>query len=153
MLSRFGKIENKELKPIPYTECHAKTEKNGQYGITVFDHCVHVGLVAINLISTLPKSVQAMLSGLNIGLIASLHDIGKVSVGYQKKYFSNKLSKYDLSSSLGSSFLTEESVEHSSIGAATINHLLGVKNSNLSQIVAIHHGWIKHVSSLYNRME
>ncbi len=57
-------------------------------GISVFDHCVNVGCVAWSILNALPRSVRLLLPGLegqSTPLLAALHDIGKVTLGFQTK--------------------------------------------------------------------
>jgi CRISPR-associated endonuclease/helicase Cas3 len=67
-----------------HEDCWAKTTPDGQPGISVRDHCLNVGCVAEALIEQLPKSLREMLPPGAVTL-AALHDIGKVSPGFQQK--------------------------------------------------------------------
>ena len=51
-------------------------------GISVLDHCLNVGCVAEALIKALPLSVRDLLPPGAVAL-AALHDIGKLSAGFQ----------------------------------------------------------------------
>ncbi|HOW64245.1 MAG TPA: CRISPR-associated helicase Cas3' [Candidatus Paceibacterota bacterium] len=66
----------------------AKTTKNAEGidmpGISVYDHCLNVGCVAEALIAALPPRVQALLPPGAVTL-AALHDIGKITLGFQAK--------------------------------------------------------------------
>ncbi len=62
----------------------AKTTKDGQLGISVHDHCLNVGCVAEALIAALPPGVRALLPPGSVTL-AALHDIGKITLGFQIK--------------------------------------------------------------------
>lgn len=53
-------------------------------GINVFDHCLNVGCVAERLLSMLPAHVAALLPQGSATLTA-LHDIGKITLGFQAK--------------------------------------------------------------------
>src|SRR5690554_2554922 len=74
------------LSAIPYCCCAAKTTPSGKPGTTVEDHCLYVGRVAEALVALLPESVRRLLPAAP-GLAVSLHDVGKVSPGYELKYF------------------------------------------------------------------
>jgi len=70
----------------------AKTYLNAQGhevpGISVLDHCVNVGWVANSLVEGLPIPVRNLLPGDNgqsAPLLAALHDIGKITLGFQSK--------------------------------------------------------------------
>lgn len=65
-------------------EFWAKTTKEGLPGISVSDHCFNVGCVAEELIRVLPNSLQDLLPD-GAATLAALHDIGKISTGFQSK--------------------------------------------------------------------
>lgn len=62
----------------------AKTLSDGTPGISVRDHCLNVGCVAEALIEGLPQQVKSMLPN-GAATLAALHDVGKVSAGFQSK--------------------------------------------------------------------
>ncbi|MDQ3623724.1 MAG: CRISPR-associated endonuclease Cas3'' [Verrucomicrobiota bacterium] len=62
----------------------AKTVVGGQPGISVRDHCLNVGSVAEALLAALPKRVRVLLPA-GSGMLAALHDVGKITVGFQAK--------------------------------------------------------------------
>jgi CRISPR-associated endonuclease/helicase Cas3 len=75
--------------PMPRHEnCWAKTTKDAQGreipGINVRDHCLNVGCVAEALLNLLPKHLRNLLPP-SVPTLAALHDIGKVSLGFQQK--------------------------------------------------------------------
>src|SRR4051794_13150778 len=53
-------------------------------GISVRDHCVNVGCVAEALMELAPKCVRDLLPQ-GTSTLAALHDIGKISPGFQAK--------------------------------------------------------------------
>jgi CRISPR-associated endonuclease/helicase Cas3 len=62
----------------------AKTREDGSTGISVRDHCINVGAVAEVIWSQLPKCVRALLPT-GTATLAALHDIGKITLGFQVK--------------------------------------------------------------------
>src|SRR5437870_782265 len=62
----------------------AKTTEDGRPGISVGSHCLNVGCVAQALIAALPPSVRALLPAGSTTL-AALHDVGKLTIGFQAK--------------------------------------------------------------------
>lgn len=70
----------------------AKTVRDNQGiewpGISVADHCLNVGCVAEAIIDSLPARVRGLLPGPDgraAALLAALHDVGKITVGFQIK--------------------------------------------------------------------
>ena len=62
----------------------AKTTKSGLPGISVHDHCLNVGCVAEAIIAALPANVRSQLPN-GSATLAALHDVGKITVGFQAK--------------------------------------------------------------------
>ena len=62
----------------------AKTTRDGRPGISVHDHGVNVGCVAEALIGTLLANVRSILPQ-GATTLAALHDIGKITLGFQAK--------------------------------------------------------------------
>jgi len=62
----------------------AKTLQDGRPGISVRDHCLNVGCVAEALITALLPAVRALLPKGAVTL-AALHDVGKITIGFQAK--------------------------------------------------------------------
>jgi CRISPR-associated endonuclease/helicase Cas3 len=62
----------------------AKTLDGDTPGISVRDHCLNVGCVAEGLIQRLPERVRALLPP-GAATLAALHDVGKISTGFQSK--------------------------------------------------------------------
>ncbi|MFH1504729.1 MAG: CRISPR-associated endonuclease Cas3'', partial [Candidatus Omnitrophota bacterium] len=64
----------------------AKTILDEKPGISVYDHMVNVGCVAQCLAETFPNLLERFKLQLSaIGALAALHDIGKISPGFQRK--------------------------------------------------------------------
>jgi len=78
------KRENTNLPTPRHEDCWAKTTKDNLPGINVRDHCLNVGCVAEALVELLPQHLRILLPH-GAATLASLHDIGKVSPGFQKK--------------------------------------------------------------------
>ncbi len=134
-----AKIKSKSVvTAVPFEYCAAKTTAKGKPGTTVLDHCKNVGYVASELITLLPESVKALLSS-NPALSASVHDVGKISPGYELKYFADTIVKQYAPDLVGqTSFCTH----HAAISAAAIDRLLGTTRmaSSASIAAAAHHG-------------
>jgi len=74
------------------TSFWAKTCRNARGeeapGISVRDHCLNVGWVAHSLAQSLPTALHSLLPGAKVetaALLAALHDIGKITPGFQIK--------------------------------------------------------------------
>ena len=74
----------RDLPHIPYGACVAKTTPSDKPGLSVQEHCGHVGAVAEALLHRLPDAAKRLIPDDVISLVA-LHDIGKVSPGFQKR--------------------------------------------------------------------
>lgn len=68
------------------THFWAKTTPEGKPGISVLEHMTHVGCVAQCLADIFPDLLgRFQLQATEIGTLAALHDIGKISPGFQRK--------------------------------------------------------------------
>lgn len=67
-------------------EFWAKTTPEGKPGISVYDHMVNVGSVARCIADASPKILERFnLQAPVVGALAALHDLGKISPGFQQK--------------------------------------------------------------------
>ena len=121
-------------------ECRAKTCPDGSYGTFVFDHCRYAGYVAEGLFSLLPLSVRRVLPSETPFLVA-LHDIGKVSPGFEGKYFRELLK--EKAPKWAREFVNGGVVtNHASIGAKALKSLFALESDHpLVRAVAAHHGF------------
>jgi CRISPR-associated endonuclease/helicase Cas3 len=64
----------------------AKTTEDGKPGVSVYDHMVNVGGVAQCFAETVPNILERFnLQPSVVGALAALHDLGKISPGFQRK--------------------------------------------------------------------
>jgi CRISPR-associated endonuclease/helicase Cas3 len=64
----------------------AKTTQDGNPGISVYDHMLNVGYVARCIAEIYPELLARLhLQPSVIGVLAALHDLGKISPGFQRK--------------------------------------------------------------------
>lgn len=64
----------------------AKTTEDGKPGISVYEHMINVGCVARCLAETAPELLKRFNLLISIvGALAALHDLGKLSPGFQRK--------------------------------------------------------------------
>lgn len=69
---------------ISLSDCWAKTDQSGRPALTVRDHCLNVGAVALQLIQRLPVPISRILPNGTVTLVAA-HDIGKITPGFLSK--------------------------------------------------------------------
>lgn len=62
----------------------AKTTGRNEPGVSVRDHCLNVGCVAEAMLAALPPDVSRLLPA-GAASLAALHDIGKITIGFQTK--------------------------------------------------------------------
>lgn len=136
----FSRVKTKSdtIPAIPYDRCYAKTDENGQPGLSVEQHLLNVAAVSRALKQELPESLQ-VLGGLAIHA-AMVHDVGKVSPGFQIKCCPEsvaaaypEIARFPLSS-----FCTD----HAHTGACSLWSYSGDRFNcpGIAQVAAIHHG-------------
>src|ERR1035437_9181480 len=65
----------------------AKIDDSGNLGISVYQHMLNVGCVAKELAETKPNILKYFnIDSSMIGALAALHDLGKISPGFQQKW-------------------------------------------------------------------
>ena len=126
---------------IPFMECRAKTCPDGLPGTTVFDHCRYAGYVAEKLMTLLPEEIRKRLPS-ETPFLVSLHDIGKVSPGFEGKYF------IDLLRAKAPDWVDEVlnngvTTSHAIVGARALQRLFGLDPDHpVLRAVASHHGFM-----------
>lgn len=125
----------------------AKTTADGRPGITVYEHMVNVGCVAHCIAETVPELLERFgLLASVVGALAALHDLGKISPGFQRKCQAwleeNGLAKIDRNACWD----TAMEPDHGKVSHAAIQSFL-LKNSidgrtakYLSTVLGAHHG-------------
>src|SRR3990167_1871714 len=64
----------------------AKTTRDNRPGMSVFEHMVNVGSVARSMVEATPGLLNIyQLEPSLVGAVAALHDLGKISPGFQRK--------------------------------------------------------------------
>lgn len=132
--------------PIKHEECWAKTTPSGQPGISVEQHCRTAGIVAGLLAAQFPYWIKDALDVRAGVILSTLHDVGKVSPGFQKKC-SVWLKRHGLTAAEFAG--TEE--DHAKVSQKTLQDFLVKENLRFwAAIVGAHHGKLKldHFPSL-----
>jgi len=115
----------------------AKTREDGTPGISVLDHCLCAGRVAEYLRSLLPETVCCLLPD-ETPYFVSLHDIGKVSPGFQGKYFLSLLKR---SSPHWAQKCNTCETNHADVGARAYMKIASVDQDDaVVRAIACHHG-------------
>ena len=140
MIRSYNRLADTEDQTnISYEKCFAKSCPDGSPGTTVFDHCRYAGAVAQCLLNLLPVTVKRRLPDATAFFVA-VHDIGKVSPGFQGKYFKNSLATY------APEWVRRfenggTNTRHAEVGASALKVILDVEEDHpVVQAVAAHHG-------------
>jgi CRISPR-associated endonuclease/helicase Cas3 len=133
---------------LRHEECWAKTTKDGKPGdgkpgISVRDHCLNVGCVAEALFPLLPLQLRQLIPP-GAATLAALHDIGKISPGFQQKC-TPWLMKYDLAGTAEKQNWKLRETNHGKVTAFALwEHFRAVWGNDqwerVAHCVGAHHG-------------
>src|SRR4030043_822246 len=137
------------------THFWAKTTKEGKPGISVYDHMVNVGCVARCIAENSQKILERFqLQSAAVGILAALHDLGKISPGFQQKCEAwleeNNLTKTARNWRWDSAMeLDHGKVSHSAIQEFLLQQ--GISRDvvqYLATVLGAHHGKIKYLPNV-----
>ncbi|HCL56476.1 MAG TPA: hypothetical protein DHW82_05645, partial [Spirochaetia bacterium] len=136
-------------------EFWAKTDSEGNSGIDVFHHLLNVGYVAKTLLNDTILKILG-LDPLQCAAIAALHDIGKISPGFQSKC-EKWIEKYSLNAIARKEYWNRQEKDHAKVGKYHLEKFFqeiykenGFKQYSanfLASAIASHHGKLLGVAS------
>lgn len=134
------------------TNFWAKTTSDNRSGISVFQHMVNVGCVAKIIAESSPELLSRFdLLSRMVGGLAALHDIGKISPGFQRKCLEWLKENGLLDVAQRGCWDTGTESDHGKVSHAAIQDFLlqqGVVRSVAKYIAAVlgaHHGRLKYL--------
>lgn len=122
---------------MKYEDCWGKTTADNQPGLSVRDHCLNVGCVAEALRVMLPPHLRVLLPPGAVTL-AAMHDMGKVSPGFQQKCPA-WLTRHHIQTAAASG--SEE--DHAKVSQFTLQGLVADSLRLWAAVIGAHHGKIK----------
>lgn len=126
-----------ECSKVTHENCWAKTLSDGSPGISVRDHCLNVGCVAEALLELLPPHLRDLLPP-GAATLAALHDVGKISPGFQQKC-AKWLVKYRIQPTASAGCEND----HAKVSQFTLQGLVADSLRLWAAVVGAHHGTIK----------
>lgn len=149
---RRKKAAKKRIKLWTFDECKAKSCPDGSMGMTVWEHSLIVAQLSRFLYKFLPRSKRKfILPGYE--LLAGLHDLGKISPGFQVRIWRDLMKIQDplLYAKRGAFDEIHPRISES----AFLEFFKGIEGvESLAAILGMHHGWrdeepLPHRSALY----
>jgi CRISPR-associated endonuclease/helicase Cas3 len=133
----------------------AKTTLEGKPGISVFDHMVNVGSVARCMVEMWPEVLEYFhFRSKEVGALAALHDLGKISPGFQRKCEAWLAENGLMKVARNGCWDTAMESDHGKVSHSAIQEFLEQQGAsrNLSQylstILGAHHGKMKFYPNL-----
>lgn len=130
----------------------AKTTSDNKPGISVFQHMINVGCVAKRIAETSPELlIRFNLQSELVGALAALHDLGKISPGFQRKCIIWLKDNDLLTIDQKNCWDTGTEPDHGKVSHASIQDFLvsqGVGRSVAKYVAAVlgaHHGRLKYL--------
>jgi CRISPR-associated endonuclease/helicase Cas3 len=131
----------------------AKTDLDGKPGISVFEHMVNVGCVAHCIADCFPELLERFqLTASIVGALAALHDLGKISPGFQRKSLDWLIDNNLLTIDRNGCWDTLMEADHGKTSHAAIQTYLFEKGIDrttakyVSTVIGAHHGRLNRPS-------
>jgi len=129
------------------THFWAKLTSEGKPGISVYDHMINVGCVARCIAEISSEIIERFhLQTSTVGALAALHDLGKISPGFQRKCKAwleeNDLAKIDCNNCWDTAMESDHGkASHSAIQAFLLEAGIDCKTAKfVSAVLGSHHG-------------
>jgi len=133
-------------------EFWAKTTCEGRPGISVFEHMVNVGCVARCLAEAAPHLLERFkVNVAEIGALSALHDLGKISPGFQRKCEHWLVENNLADIARNGCWDTNTEPDHSKVSHAAIQDFLvqqgypGKITKYVAAAIGAHHGRLKYL--------
>ncbi len=142
--------KNKVQCPVlSWDKCIAKTNSKGNPSKTVKDHAYQTAAVCKLFLQYLPEPIRKLVSDDAIAL-AAIHDVGKISPGFQKKILGQHVK--NIIPGLLRFSLENFVTDHALTGAIALDAYFQNKYeaSDYAQIISLHHGDFKIFNSSSN---
>ncbi|MGV1099712.1 CRISPR-associated helicase Cas3' [Thiovibrio sp. JS02] len=128
----------------------AKTTADGAPGISVYEHMINVGCVARCIAEAAPELLKrfGLLSSL-VGALAALHDLGKISPGFQQKCEQWLIANHLATAAKNGNWVGGTETDHGRASHAAIQDFLlevgCARNAamHIATVLGAHHGRIK----------
>ena len=140
----------------PKTSGWSKTDSEGNPGLSIFDHCRHVGWVALELLNQNKTIPHDKITSEVAALAASIHDIGKWSPGFLQMCSAWVEKKGLKQTAEREAWEAQKNVRHEKHSQDSTQIFLQKKGYELSEAVAwamvagAHHGRM-HASERFRR--
>ncbi len=143
-----GDAMTDRLSPIHFW---AKTTPDGLPGISVHEHMLNVGCVARCLAQTTPELLDRFrILDSQVAALAALHDLGKISPGFQRKCTAWLLANGLVEIDRNNCWDTGTEPNHSKVTHVAVQRFLSAKGmpgksaACIAALLGAHHGRIQH---------
>ncbi len=125
---------------LPQPVFWAKTISGERPGLSVHDHCLNVGCVAEVIIANLPAKVRSLFPP-GSATLAAVHDVGKITVGFQAKCKAWRLALASLKPECTDGLIALSVTDHARVSQFFLENLESFKPGRLYSVaVGAHHG-------------